>query len=375
MRGIRTLLLLSLLATTPSAVSAAERISGPNAVVPEDRSIDDDLHIAGNNVSVHGPVRGDVLAAGRQVTVSARVDGDVIAAGANVTVSGPVGDDLRAAGASVVVSGMVEDNAALGGSNVVIKPEGSIGRDADVNGASIDVQGTIGRDLHASGYTVRVSSEVGRNLVVYADRVILAPGATVAGDLVAYTSQPPQIGAGARVMGETRYVHQGSKGGPVQWVLGWLFLFACLFVTGAVMLALARASFDRVAELAGARPFRSLFTGLLSFFLIPVLIALLGFTMLGIPLALVLLAGFVAILVLAVVHVAYCTGSWLMHRLGRAESSPYARMAVGAIVLAVLLTLPWVGLLVGLVAMLLGTGAAVLRTFQLIGELRRPSPA
>ena len=57
----------------PLAAEATERIGGNAAVLPEARSVNDDLLIGGNSVVVLGKVNGDLVAADANVSISAKV--------------------------------------------------------------------------------------------------------------------------------------------------------------------------------------------------------------------------------------------------------------------------------------------------------------
>jgi hypothetical protein len=89
-------------------------------------------------------------------------------------------------------------------------------------------------------------------------------------------------------------------------------------------------------------------------------LALLLVIVIGIPLALILLALFVVALLLSGVFVSYLVGGWLLDWLKRPQSTPYMRMAVGAVAVAICMSLPWIGWLVQLLVLLVGFGAIVL---------------
>jgi hypothetical protein len=73
-----------------------------------------------------------------------------------------------------------------------------------------------------------------------------------------------------------------------------------------------------------------------------------------------LLALYVVALLLSGVFVAYLVGGWILDRLKRPQSTPYLRMAVGAVAVGACMSLPWIGWLAQLLALLIGFGAIVL---------------
>jgi hypothetical protein len=93
-------------------------------------------------------------------------------------------------------------------------------------------------------------------------------------------------------------------------------------------------------------------------------------TFVGAPLALLILAIYSVICLLSGVFVAYWLGRWLLALSGRPEASPFARLAVGALVLTFFSALPLLGWLVRAVAALVGFGALVLERRDLLLRLR-----
>jgi cytoskeletal protein CcmA (bactofilin family) len=355
-------------------VAASERINGPNAVLQESRTIDDDLVTGGQNVRIDGTVNGDVMAMGANVTVSGRVLSDVTVAGANVVVKGPVGDDFRGGGASVVLAGPVTDNASIAGNNIDIQQEGSVGNDADLAGNSVTVKGRIGRDLFASGNTIRIGAEVGRNATVQADHLVLLPGAVIRGNLVSKTARPPEVQAGAQVLGQTQFIPVGSLGGNagvMGRVMAWLWTFGAMTLLGSLLLAISRRSVERVAEEAVQEPGRSLGAGFLWLLLVPVIVAILCATVIGIPAGLILLASYVVIALLSGAYISYLVGSWLLGRLGKPDGSPYLKMAMGALLVSLALQIPYLGWVLCIVVVVLGVGALLLERLHLMGHLRQ----
>ncbi len=69
---------------------------------------------------------------------------------------------------------------------------------------------------------------------------------------------------------------------------------------------------------------------------------------------------YVVAILLSGVFVDYLIGGWLLSQIQRGNTSPWARMAVGALVVSLLMSLPWIGGIVQLIVLLIGFGALVL---------------
>jgi hypothetical protein len=133
-----------------------------------------------------------------------------------------------------------------------------------------------------------------------------------------------------------------------------------MLIVGFVAIAVSPLWANRVSAVITGKPWSSILTGLACLLLGPLAVALLLVTVVGIPLALILLAIYVAALLLSGVFVAYLVGGWLLDRLKRPQSTPYLRMAVGSLAVAACVSLPWIGGIVQLLALLIGLGALLL---------------
>jgi len=324
--------------------------------------VDGDLVVAGRNVNVQKEIKGDLTAAGANVTMVGPVQGYVMAAGSNVNINGAVGNDLWAAGASVNVNAPVTDNVRLAGNSIILQPQASVGRDAYLAGNSVEVLGRVERNLLVNATETRLSSEVGGSVRSRTGVLKVLPGAVIRGDLVVRSPTPPEISQGAQVLGRVQYDQErGGRGWSLMnWLWQWLFMFLVLLILGSATIALSAWWTRRIADKITRQPGYALLAGLVGLILIPLICALLAITVIGIPLAIVLFALYCVALLLSGVFVSYLVGGWLLGRLKRPETSPYVRLAAGALVVAFFASLPWVGWIVQFLVLIIGLGALIL---------------
>jgi hypothetical protein len=102
-----------------------------------------------------------------------------------------------------------------------------------------------------------------------------------------------------------------------------------------------------------------------------VLVALLVATIVGIPLALVVLAFYTALVLLSSVFVSVRIGCWVLAALGRSGAARHASLAVGALLLTLFASLPWVGWIAWVAVPVIGLGALILER----GDAWRARPA
>jgi hypothetical protein len=344
------------------ALRSTTPTTGGDITVASGGDADGDLVIAGRNVSVVKEIKGDLAAAGANVRMAGPVQGYVMAAGSNVNINGAVGNDLWAAGANVNVNAPVTDNVRLAGNSVILQPQASVGRDAYLMGNSVEVLGRVERNLLVNATETMLASEVGGSVRAHTGVLKVLPGAVIRGDLVVRAPTPPEISPQAQILGRIQFDQERSGGGwtLIGWLWQLLFIFLMLLILGAATIALSARWPRRIAERMMQQPGHALLAGLAGMILIPLICVLLAITIIGIPLAVVLFALYCVALLLSGVFVSYLIGGWVLGRLKQTATSPYTRLAAGALVVAFFVSLPWVGWIMQSLVLIIGFGALIL---------------
>jgi cytoskeletal protein CcmA (bactofilin family) len=343
--------------TVASSSLAARSGSSEQQTAVTDDVVQDDLLTAGRTVRVGAEVEGDVAVAGSDVTVSAPVKGYVMSAGRTVSVEAPVGNDLWAAGERVDIAGPVGNNAMIAGQTVRLQPGATVGHDARLAGGEVRSEGRIAHDLTISAGRAEIGGDIGGAVNASARQVTVLPDAVVRGDLIVRAPEPPVISPGAQVMGNVDYQRTAGAGWWLAWPVLWSCLFLSLLVLNLIGLYVAPTWFSRVAETLRTRPLSSLLAGVVVLIAVPIVIAILLITVIGIPLAVILTAAYVIALVLSAAFVSYRIGLWVFDRLHRTGVSRWAAMLVGALLVSLAISLPMVGGLIALAVVLIGAGA------------------
>lgn len=358
-RSSKQILLVLLLIGACVTFAAGQVEQQSSSPVTITQSIDDDLVAAARELTVQAEVNGDLAAAGGRVTITAPVDGYVMSAGRTVILDGSVGNDVWAAGESVDVNADVSNNAMLAGRTVRLGPEAMVGHDARLAGNTVTIEGRIERNLRIGADTARIGGTVGGDVRADAREVTILPNTVINGDLVVRASKPPTISPGATIRGETRY-EPLERASWFSWPWVWIGSLLSLLVLGFGAVALSSAWPARVAATMRARLGATTLIGLCVLVLTPIVVGILAFTLIGIPLAIVLSALYVAVLLLSIVMVAYRVGTWVLDRMHRPQASPWTRMAVGVLIVSLAISIPFAGPVFAILALIAGTGALVL---------------
>lgn len=376
MSWISILVALVLLAPAPGANAAADGKShvGRRA----EHSLGTDRFIAGSSVLVRQSVTGDLFAAGGELDVVATVNGDVVLAGGRVQLDATAGQDVYAAGGRVAVDGPIARNVRIAGGSVQIGPRAKVGGGATIAGGKIDVLGPIERYLQVAAGSVYIDAPVGGDVEVVGRYIELGPNARIAGNLRYAAEQAPVRHPEAQVLGNVRPIAfaRGKDFRVPPWrgvarVVFWLWT-AGLMLLAAVLVAAFPDAALRVARTARQRLGLSLLLGFAALVVIPSAAAVVAFTAVGMPLAVLAGLVYLGLLLVGYVTAGIALGDTVLSRWGAAHAQWTGRRAAAAavaiLVIGLLARVPVAGILVTLFALLIGMGAILL-------QFRRTVPA
>ncbi len=252
----------------------------------------------------------------------------------------------------------VEEISTVWG-DVLVK--GRVEGDINSGFGDIEVEGPVDGDVEAGFGNVRINAPVGGDVEAGFGDLDLDEGAQVAGRVY--------VGHGSRTDHPDAEVHGIQAAGMAfdddddstleifSDVIGWLVLTS-LLVGAAVLLAVVvprplRAS----ARSLESSPVRSFVLGVGSVPVAIILVFLLAITVVG---ALLLVPAYLALLLFGLLVTAYFLGRKVVLVTGRYRAGDALAAAVGAVLVAATLWIPFLGGLIFFALALLGTGAAVL---------------
>lgn len=332
-----------------------ERVEVTNA------NVADDIFALGGDVIFESVSAKGVIAAGRSLSLKGITADDLIVGGGRMDVSGDIKDDVIAAVCPFCpVMGRLHLTNGM-----------QIGDDARLAGRDIAVDGRIGGDLYAAAQQFRLSGEVVGNARIEADRIALTPGARIGGDLL-YTSQTkPEVADGAVIAGQVRQVESQlpfAEGLPESWiwygVLAVIGFVLAILLLGVALQLVAPGLLSNAVATVQAKPWATLGRGLVLVLLVPIAIALLMASVIGIPIGMVTAAAFVVLVALAFVAIAYCIGLYVRRLFGRQDvptgsGSRILWTSLGIFILLIIGLIPFIGWAIGVLAMIAGLGAVI----------------
>lgn len=361
----------ALAALLSSSVLAQTAPGGRASFVTRDAG--GDLFAIACPVRLDKPVAGDAFLAGCSIDVESAVEGDAFVTGGNVRLAAPVGQSLYAAGGQLSIQSAVTRHARIAGGQVSIGPGSQVGGNVLIAGGDVRIDGAVKGYVRAAGGKVLINGPVGGDVLATAGTVELGPNARIAGQLRYASREEIRQDAAAQVLGGVQRLQversrQGAEHAERRALRGvgrgWVWTIG-LMALAAVLAGAFPGFFARVAQSLSARGGMSALAGFVALVCVPVAALILAVTLIGLPLALLALASYLALLLVGYVSAGIGLGVWALRRL-KADRADARWWRIGAAALGVLAVslfgrLPYVGVVVVFGALVLGLGAMLLQ--------------
>ncbi|MBC7836967.1 polymer-forming cytoskeletal protein [Acetobacteraceae bacterium] len=347
----------------PGVLFAADFRSGEQVTIGTTETVVGDLYLAGGTLSSAGSVEGDVYAGGGTVIVSGAVKQDVVIGGGTISVLADVGDDVRIGGGTIAVQGSVAGDVVIGGGDITVS-SARIGGDVLIGGGSIHLESAVEGNIKIAGGDVYINGPVKGDVNIQANTVTLGSKAVIAGNLKYRASSEATMEEGATVLGTTTYEPAPQKNNGAFFsalISAAALLKLFMLIVGALFFGLLLRRFtSTVVVTAYTRPLIEIGRGFVFLVVAPIVSILLLVTLVGIPLGVLGLFSYIAILIVGCCIAPIVLGSWLYRWYTKGELEVHWKsILLGVVTYFIIGIVPIVGGLVQFALMLLTLGAIV----------------
>jgi hypothetical protein len=344
--------------------------------IPQEEIVDQNPYIAyGEVVEIRGTINGDAYIAAGEVIVDGVINGDLLVAGGNVRIGGVVTQSVRVIGGQIRITADVGGGVSAVGGNVEFGDTGVIEGSLVAAAGNVSVELPVGEGVRIAAGNVSLLNSVGGDVETAAGPVRLGPNADIAGNLIYLSDSEAQIHENATVSGEIerRMIEDREElrdrmlagVGRVTIIARVISTLSALAV-GLILIYLSPKFMLRTTNTLSSRPWLSLGIGFLAIILTPIAIVALLATIIGIPLALILLAIYMILLYLGKLFVIFWLGTKLLR-----ERSAYLMFVAGLAVYFIISLIPVIGGIVGILAMLFGIGSFLITKKSVFAEAKK----
>jgi cytoskeletal protein CcmA (bactofilin family) len=287
--------------------------------------------------------------------------------GCPIRIDTAVDGNLRSAGCEVTLDAPVSGNARLAGGSVEIGNSAAVAGDLSIAGGNVVVKGTVKGSLHAAGGHVLIDGTIGDDASVGAGSLELGPNARIGGKLTfrgADLARDPAAQVTGGVVQKTRHMYRDDFGpfGHHHGFFSWIWVGGLMLLAG-VFAGLLPGYSGRMADELKSQPWMPPLLGFIALVCIPAAAVLLMVTIIGIPIGVLAILGYVALLLIGYVCTSVVTGNLVLDRVN-AQAAPRTAWRMGAaaaamLVIALIGHIPFIGGFVAFAALVVGVGLIV----------------
>jgi cytoskeletal protein CcmA (bactofilin family) len=345
-------------AAAPAAALVVERHEHGTYHLPAGEQVAGSLVVSGDTVRIDGAVDGDLFVLAHALTLRGEVRGNVFAVVRRLEIAGSVAGSLHVFSENVELGGSIGGSVYSGSESLRLGDEGRVARDLVCFCDSLELAGSVGHDVttHVEHLALLDTARVGGDVAVRhaeSDDVERMGGAVIGGELRIEPWHAER--AGRRLL--ERY------GQPAFYL--WLAIEAAgAFLFGLLLHALVPRLFEARVETAGAF-LRALGLGFLALVATPIAVVVLGFTLVGIPIALTALFAFLVALYAGTIVLAFLVGRLLVAPRGNGTRGFAVTLLAGLALVGVLIHVPFAGPVAAAVLVLSGLGLMLREAYAL----------
>ena len=323
--------------------------TGESVSIPATETVKGDVYVFAGTLNVDGTVEGDLIAFGGQISVNGTVNGSILAAGGTMNIGGQTKGAVRAAGGQVTVLGNVGKDLAIAGGQLTTTSAARVAQDVLFATGTTRLGGAI------AGSVLGTTGDYSRDGTIGGSEEVDINAATSTATPVPVASDP--------------YTDA-------------LRHLLTVLIAGGVLLFLRPRLMPAWDALMRERPAASFGYGVIALvgFIAAVIIAIIAIIVLGMIFGALTLGALVAIdvvggmlllglgilafvVVCSIVVdaiVGYAVGRAILQssQLGRWQAAAY--LAIGAVIVVALESVPAIGGIVKLVVVLVGLGVLAL---------------
>lgn len=368
-RYFSSLILAMAMLFLPLATKAFTVHSGADLVFGTNDKFDGITYAAAERITVDTPLPGDLICAGRKVVINQPIDGDVICAASDLTINAKVSGNIRSVGENVKIDSQVERNVMLAGADIVLGDKTEIKGETVVASEFFESRGQYLKSVLGTFDRASLFGKYAAPIRFFAssenkDSLQVMPGAKLEKDLTYTANQDIKISDQSEIKGQVIKkdwpTKQTSKKELIVSTI-WktiLQIFMLLFV-GLIAISLWPRATKDLLEKAEQKPVRVALKGLLLLITMPIAAFILIFTVVGLPLSLIIFVIWGLLLYLAKAVIGYWLGRKI---LPRAKNNIWP-LIVGVSALLIVMKVPVIGWWLGAAATWWGTGL-IWRSFR-----------
>lgn len=364
------------LATVPNAARAATN-SDSTVTIAAGETRNGALIKAAQEVEIDGVVNGDVLVATSKFVLKGTVNGSIYVLAESARIDGTVTGNIHVAASDVELNGRAASVYSASSSYLSSK-EAVVTGGLAVAASTAKVGGSVGQSAYVAAADVRYNATTGGSVKLMATDVTVGSSAVVSGDLSYSEDAQIKLENDQNIKGSIKKIAAPKQKAPVWFdkLSGAAYGLLASLVLGLALLWVAPASMIATGDYMKRYPAKAMISGAGFVFMAPLAILFTMLTLVGLPLGIIELMVYVAVLMIAHIFVAVWLGRQLLKRSKDVSvGANLLPLVVGLALTGAIELLPIFGGLASFIILLAGAGALVARTWERIAHVSKAQRA
>ncbi len=329
----------------------------------KDKSVNDDLYIFTNSVNIQGTVYGDLVVFGENVQVSGTVSGDTYLMGATVTVTGDIKGQLYVFAQEASLNGQIVDNVLAFAKTVNYAATST--KDLTVFSYDNIINGTVGDDVRVFAYKSNIDAQIAGDLVLMSETYNVQEEKVAKN--IYYNATIKSIAKDQGVDldkenegGEMGFMNQ--KGTYTSKLVYTFVAFVSMLIAGCFLIYLTPVKSVHIIRKITTSPnefVKSLVVGLVTLLVVPLPIFLLSISFVGAPLAGLLTAFILFVMIFGRVWVELAFGKEILKLFKVKEYRPFKSFLLGRAISSIISLIPIVSGFYSIILLSVSLGAMI----------------
>lgn len=330
-------------------------------LIQKDEVYEGNLFTVQEEIIVDGRISGDLIALAQSIVVNGDIAGDLIAVSQEIVINGRVEGNVRSASSLFSLNGYVGKNVNILAQELYLNPNSLVGWDVVAKSDTCFIKGAINGSLKSSCQNLiidgPISKSVDVSLVGEYQSFNLMPKASIGGPLK-YKANNEILIADINNISTVEFIKsKDGKENSIN-VIKTVVKILMAFLVALCFITLFKKTNNRIIKSLISFSGKDVVLPLIFLILLPLLILLMFISIIGIPLSMILLSLYLTLIYLAKIISAIFLGTFIYDQFSK-KKYYFLFILLGIAIIWSLFTLPYVGNLLSLLAIIFGLSGLI----------------
>jgi len=362
----------------PQISFSADFELGQDYFLKKGESKDDDFYVGALNITLSGPINGDLFALGLfNIFSNEIVRKDALLFGKTVNSLSDVSEDLRVVASNALIGGKIGGDLVVAVVDLKTHPEIEVSGNVMALARKASIDGIILGKTVISGGEVFLNGTFEGPVEINANEIRVGSDAVLRNGISYLSPSPLVLEEGSTINGEVIFKESSLSSKrerfvPTFWSIWFIVKFVILLIGALVLHGIFRRISDKFVSEGAQNSLKSLLWGFLFVVAVPVSLLLVMLTFVGIPFVLLGFSIFILVLVLAFFYSPILVGAVAKKVIAKESryTVTWKTIVLGLAIIATLSYLPYVGFILRSIIFLVALGAILKVLLNKFSEVR-----